>query len=78
MSSVGDIKATYRHKLVNAITGASPRECYRVHDATALDNMLTKFVECEQVTSILRHKGYGDFGMSLADVANLIPEKAKA
>lgn len=78
MSRVGDVQATYRHKLVAAITGRTPAECIVVHDPAALDSMLRQFVDAEQAISILRHKGYGDFGMSLAAVAGLVPEKAKA
>jgi hypothetical protein len=78
VSRVGDVVATYRNKLVNAITGARPCECYVVHDAAALDKMLQQFVEMEQVITALRHKGYGNFGMSMLEVVNAVPERVKA
>ncbi|MEX5744669.1 hypothetical protein [Massilia sp. X63] len=68
----------YRHRIIHIVTGNRPAMVFSVTDNTALLRICERLVEAERAAEILLHKGYGrpGAGMTLDEVAALVPEKA--
>jgi hypothetical protein len=66
----------YRDMIVRAVLGADPAMSAQVADHETLDAIAGQLVQAEEAVSVLRAKGYGVHGMSVAATARLVP-KAK-
>lgn len=78
MSRGRAIQEAFSLQMVRAVAGVVPAGQFIPADAAALRGLAITLTDYEQARAVFRAKGYGDFGTPLLEVANAVPEKAKA
>lgn len=73
-----DSAIVYRDQIIRAVTGNKPAMVFHVVNETALRDFCLRLVEAERALSVLRARGWGSPGMTLHEVAALVPTKAAA
>jgi hypothetical protein len=68
----------YRDQIIRAVLGCRPAMLAHEADPTALERICEHLAQCEAAHDILRQKGWGKAGTSIADVARTVPEAPKA
>lgn len=74
MNSTADI---YTAEILRAVLGKGAGDM-KVEDPARLAQIADHLAECEEAKRILRAKGYGFAGASVADVARSVPDNVKA
>lgn len=77
MSRGTAIQQAYCLQMVRAVAGHIPAGQYVASDPAALAGLSLSLTDYEQARAVLRLKGWGDFGTSLLEVANAIPERTR-
>jgi len=73
---MSDIAHIYRAEILRAVQG--PKwSALRVHDIDRLNAIAQRLAESEEAMGILRAKGYGKTGMTLAEVIRAIPNNVR-
>jgi len=67
------IAEIYRDGLVRAIVSARPAISYQVHQPTVLADYCELLADCAEAKRLLRAKGYGQVGMSVLEIVQLLP-----
>ena len=67
------IAEMYRDGLIRAIVPARPAMLHQVHQPTVLEDYCNSLADGYEAKLLLRAKGYGEIGMTLLQVAQLLP-----
>jgi len=63
----------YRDRIIRIVVPNRPAMCYPVNDPTALDDLCKLLADGAEAKRLLRAKGWGAVGMSILDIAQLLP-----
>ena len=72
-----DLAIIYRDQMVRGVLGTRPAIQAKEADTALLNNLAQRLAEAEAATELLRAKGYGRRGMSILDMARVLPEACK-
>ena len=63
----------FRDRLIRIVVPQRPAALVVVHQAAALDDLCNLLADCTVAKQLMRAKGYGDVGMSMLEIAQLLP-----
>lgn len=63
----------YRDRLIRIVVAERPAAMVVVHQPGALDDFCNLLADCADAKELLRAKGYGQVGMSILEVVQLLP-----
>jgi len=63
----------YRDRVIRIVVADRPAMTYPVHQPPALDDLCNLLADSAEAKRLLRAKGWGQLGMSLLEIAQLLP-----
>jgi hypothetical protein len=73
-----DIALIYRDQMVRGVLGSRPAILSKEANTTLLDSLSYRLADAEVAMELLRAKGYGHRGLSLADMVKALPPAPQA
>ena len=75
---MSDLAAIYRHQMIRSVLGSSLAVLPKEANPTMLDSLSDRLADAEMAIELLRAKGYGHRGLSLADMVKALPPAPQA
>lgn len=63
----------FRDRIIRMVVPDRPASMVIVHQAPALDDACNLLADCTEAKQLLRAKGYGQVGMSVLEIVQLLP-----
>ena len=63
----------FHDRIIRIVVTDRPAALYPVHQPEALNDLCNLLADCTDAKELLRAKGYGQVGMSILDVVQLLP-----
>ncbi len=63
----------YRDRIIRIVVANRPAITYPVNQPPALDDLCNLLADCAEAKQLLRAKGWGQGGMTVLEIAHLLP-----
>ncbi|MDN4061472.1 hypothetical protein QPK31_24935 [Massilia sp. YIM B02769] len=63
----------YQDKIIRSVVADRPAMCYPVHQPLALEDICNLLADGAEAKRLLRAKGWGQPGMTVLEIAQLLP-----
>ena len=75
---MNDVALIYRDQMVRGVLGTRPAILAKEANTTLLDSLAHRLADSEMAMELLRAKGYGHRGQSIADMVKALPPAPEA
>jgi len=70
---MSELAEQYRDHIIRSVVADRPAMCYPVHKPLALEDLCNLLADGAEAKRLMRAKGWGQVGMSLAELVQLLP-----
>jgi len=67
------LEEQYRDHIIRSVVADRPAMCYPVHKPLALEDLCSLLADGAEAKRLLRAKGWGQVGMTILEIAQLLP-----